>query len=268
MEEKFKAYANTDLPFIMDGANQIAQRTGKKTHDLLLVLGSGLKNVTKNWPEPDCTFPISDLIGVKKPVADGHVDLVSSYTLKGKNILVYHGRNHLYEGLDPAIITLPARIAVACSIKAAILTNANGCLQDWELGDITLITDHINLTGRSPFNGPIFTDISSVWSPQFYDFARKHVQREGVYALMRGPEYQTMAETKMLKKIGADIVGMSTVLEAIALHHLEIPILGLSVVTDLSFSEQATTSAQVLKAGELACKNIHNLVEDFIEEIL
>lgn len=82
--------------------------------------------------------------------------MVSSYSVKGKNILVYHGRSHLYEGIDPAIITLPARMAVACGIKAAILTNANGCLQDWQLGDITLIVDHINLSGTSPFKQMYF----------------------------------------------------------------------------------------------------------------
>ncbi|QPK93673.1 purine-nucleoside phosphorylase [Actinomyces sp. zg-332] len=267
MKEAFQTYASTDLSYMMDGANQIAQRTGKKTHDLLLVLGSGLIQVTDNWGEPDCTFPISDLIGVKKPIADGHVDMVSSYTVKGKNVLVYHGRSHLYEGIDPSIITLPVRIACVTGIKAAILTNANGCLKDWELGDITLITDHINMTGFSPFTGPVFTDISQVWSKQFWDFARKHVQREGVYALLRGPEYQTMAETKMLVTLGADIVGMSTVLEAIALHQLEVPVLGLSVVSDLSFSEEMTTSEQVLEAGAKACTRIHNLVEEFVEEL-
>ena len=267
MNEAFQTYANTDLSYMMDGAHQIAQRTGKATHDLLLVLGSGLVEVAKNWGEPDCTFPISDLIGVKKPIADGHVDMVSSYTVNDKNILVYHGRSHLYEGIDPSIITLPVRIACATGIKAAILTNANGCLKDWDLGDIVLITDHINLTGKSPFNGPVFTDISQVWSKQFWDFARKYVQREGVYAMLRGPEYQTMAETRMLVNLGADVVGMSTVLEAIALHQLGVPVMGLSVVSDLSFSDEVTTSEQVLEAGATACVRINKLVEDFVSTI-
>ncbi len=267
MNENFQVYANTDLTYMMDGAHQIAQRSNVDHHDLLVVLGSGLANVTKTWSKPNCTFPISDLVGAKKPIADGHVDMVSSYTINNKNILVYHGRSHLYEGLEPNIITLPVRIACATGIKVAVLTNANGCLKDWNLGDVMMITDHINFTGSSPFNGPIFTDISQVWSKQFWEFARKYVEREGVYAMLRGPEYQTIAETKILASLGVDVVGMSTVLEAIALHHLGVPVLGLSVVTDLSFSDSETTSEQVLQAGKTACEKIHNLLDNFTKII-
>ena len=157
------------------------------------------------------------------------------------------GRTHLYEGHGPGPVVALSRIAGAAGVRGAVLVNAGGCLRGWHIGEVMTITDHLNLTGSSPFDGPVFTDVRSVWDDEFADVLRGVTERSGVYAAVRGPEYQTMAETRMLESAGADCVGMSTVLEAIALHHLGVRVAGMSVVSDLSFAQAPTDPDEVIR---------------------
>lgn len=226
--------------------DEIAEITGIR-HDLLVVLGSGADQALAAWGTPTSSRRLSDIPGVLAPVAPGHADLLESYDRDGVRVLVAHGRTHLYEGQGPEPVTALVTAAAANGIQAAVLVNANGCLRDWRLGDVMAIDDHINLTGASPFNGTQFVDLSEVWDRGLLDEIAPITQRRGVYAALRGPEYQTKAETKLLAAAGADCVGMSTVLEAICLHHLGVRVAGLSVVSDLSFAAEATDPNEVVR---------------------
>ncbi|MDO5672316.1 MAG: purine-nucleoside phosphorylase [Actinomycetaceae bacterium] len=252
---------------LFDGATQIARRTGVLAHDVLVVLGSGLVDCLKPWGEPRARFPLGDLVGVHEPVADGHGTEVLSFDQGGLDVLVYTGRTHLYEGLGSGPVCLPAQIAAACGVRAAVLTNANGCLRDWSLGDVVTIKDHMNFSGASPFSGPVFTDVSGVWDAGLSEVLSAHTQRSGVYALMRGPEYQTIAESRFLAGVGADVVGMSTVLEAIALHQAGVQVCGMSVVSDLSFAEGDTDPSAVVEAAARAGETVRAGVEAVLKTL-
>lgn len=202
-------------------------------------------------------------------------------------VLVATGRSHLYEGLAPTQIVQLSRIAAAAGVEFALLTNAGGCLyrpggentvsgvcipdtaragatakeDRWQLGDLMVIDDHVNLSGASPFTGPVFVDIWQIWDRELSAVLSGIAPRRGVYALLRGPEFQTAAETRALAGLGIDMVGMSTVLEAIALHQLGVRVCGLSVTSDFSFSSAPTTHQAVLKAVRGAFPQIRCAVE-------
>ncbi|NDR54654.1 purine-nucleoside phosphorylase [Actinomyces sp. 565] len=251
----------------LEAAHQIARRTGSAHHDVLVVLGSGADGALDGWGAPAASLPLSDLPGITAPVAPGHVDRLDSYELPlpltpvyadgpapapatssgSRRVLVAHGRTHLYEGRGPGAVVALARAAAATGVRAAVLINANGCLRDWEIGDVMTITDHLNLSGASPFDGTVFVDQRELWDPQLTATVRAHTQRAGVYAMVRGPEYQTQAESRMLAALGADCVGMSTILEAIALRQLGVRVVGMSVVSDLSFAAAPTDPDEVVR---------------------
>ena len=260
----------------LEGAHQIARRTGAPYHDLLVVLGSGAADALAAWGEPEASLPLSDLPGVLAPVAPGHDDRLDSYVVgrdqevseqEGggeRRVLVARGRSHLYEGHGPRPVVALARIAAAAGVRGAVLVNAGGCLRSWRIGEVMTITDHLNLTGSSPFDGPVFTDVRSVWDDELADVLRGVTERSGVYAAVRGPEYQTMAETRMLESAGADCVGMSTVLEAIALHQLGVRVAGMSIVSDLSFAQAPTEPDEVVRLAAAA----HTTIAAGIEAVL
>ncbi|RRD30968.1 purine-nucleoside phosphorylase [Actinomyces bowdenii] len=236
----------------LEGAHQIARRTRVPRHDLLVVLGSGSGEALRQWGAPRAGLPLSDLPGVRAPVAPGHRDLLASYERGGRHVLVALGRTHLYEGGGPGPVVALARAAAASGVRAAVLVNAGGCLRDWRLGEVMVITDHLNLTGASPFDGAVFTDVRATWDAGLAAVLEGVTGRAGVYAALRGPDYQTMAETRMLAGLGADCVGMSTVLEAIALHRLGVRVAGLSVVSDLSAAQQPTDPQEVVRLAGAA----------------
>jgi len=248
----------------MEGAHQIARRTGAPGHDLLVVLGSGAADALAAWGEPAASLHLSDLPGVIVPVAPGHEDRLDSYAVaRGRKVgaqedggewrvLVARGRTHLYEGHGPGPVVALSRIAAAAGVRGAVLVNAGGCLRSWRIGEVMTITDHLNLTGSSPFNGPVFTDVRSVWDDELADILGGVTERSGVYAALRGPEYQTMAEARMLESVGADCVGMSTVLEAVALHQLGVRVAGMSIVSDLSFAQAPTDPDEVVRLAAAA----------------
>ena len=245
-------------------------------------------------------LPLSDLPGVPVPTAEGHGGEILSFTVpaavvfRGEGafvgevpVLVATGRSHLYEGLAPTQIVQLSRIAAAAGVEFALLTNAGGCLyrpggentasgvcipdtaragatakeDRWQLGDLMVIDDHVNLSGASPFTGPVFVDIWQIWDRELSAVLSGIAPRRGVYALLRGPEFQTAAETRALAGLGIDMVGMSTVLEAIALHQLGVRVCGLSVTSDFSFSSAPTTHQAVLKAVRGAFPQIRCAVE-------
>jgi len=260
----------------LEGAHQIARRTGAPYHDLLVVLGSGAADALAAWGEPEASLPLSDLPGVLAPVAPGHDDRLDSYVVGRdqevseqesggeRRVLVARGRSHLYEGHGPRPVVALARIAAAAGVRGAVLVNAGGCLRSWRIGEVMTITDHLNLTGSSPFDGPVFTDIRSVWDGELVGALGSITARSGVYAALRGPEYQTVAESRMLADLGADCVGMSTVMEAIVLHRLGVRVAGMSIVSDLSFAQASTDPDEVVRLAAAA----HATIAAGIEAVL
>lgn len=254
-----------DFPAALIGDEQraaaaaIARATGVAHHDALVVLGSGLAAALDGpdgWGPASSRMRLSDVPGVLAPVADGHVDELRSYAVGGRHVLVALGRTHLYEGVPSSAVTALARGAAAAGIGTAVLCNANGCLRDWVLGDVMAIEDHLNFSGRSPFDGTVFLDTTGVWDAELTDALAGVCQRRGVYAILRGPEYQTRAETRWLATTGADCVGMSTVMEALTLHALGVRVCGMSVVSDLSFAEVATDPGAVVEAAARAGETV------------
>ncbi|MDD7384262.1 MAG: purine-nucleoside phosphorylase [Actinomycetaceae bacterium] len=254
------AYDPAGLRSVMDAATDIAARTGCESHQLLIVLGSGYASVARSLGSRVASIPLGSLSGVPVPSAEGHGQELLSIQMPTPHgdvrALVATGRSHMYEGLTPSEVVQLCRIGAATGIEAAVLTNAGGCLSDWELGDLMVIDDHVNLTGISPFTGAVFTDIWNLWDQELSDILAQHARRRGTYAFLRGPEYQTRRESELMRAAGLNMVGMSTVLEALALHQLGVRVAGISIVSDLSFSSSPTEHDLVLDAVNRALGSV------------
>jgi purine-nucleoside phosphorylase len=225
----------------------IAERSGRPAHNLGVVLGSGLGSYAASLPGA-IEIPYSEIPGYPVPRVEGHAGSLFSIELGGGGVLVFAGRVHTYEGWDLPDVVFGVRTAVLSGCRRVLLTNAAGGAGDGlEAGDLVLITDHLNLTARNPLTGtnddrlgPRFPDMSAVYTPALRDAARAAGDRagvalkEGVYAWFLGPSYETPAEVQMAKRMGADLVGMSTVPEAIAARHMGAEVLGISLVTNLA----------------------------------
>lgn len=241
---------------VLSAAEQLTALSAEPLENLV-VLGSGLVGAVDAWGEPDVSGRLSDLAGVLAPIADGHLD---RFAIFGKTLVTY-GRTHLYEGHGTDAVTALPKVAAAAGVKRAVLCNANGCLRDWNLGDVMLISDHANFTAVSPFNGPVFTDIWTTWSPRLREAAKPYVQRVGTYGILRGPEFQTELESKILRDSGIDCVGMSTIMEALTLHALEVEVAGLSVVSDLSFDDVPTDPTLVVETAAKANQTLLQAID-------
>ena len=242
-----------------DAAAALARATGVPRHDAVVVLGSGWDAAADALGSPVAELPVADLPGFLAPVAPGHRGLVRSYDLDGVRVLVYLGRTHLYEGHGPGPVAHPLRVAAAAGATVAVLTNASGGLRpDWPPGTGALLADHLNLTFVSPLDGPQFVDLTDAWSPRLRAVARAADPTlvEAVYAQLRGPSVQTVAETSMLRTLGADLVGMSTVVEAIAARAAGLELLGLSAVTTLEGTGEELDPDDVVAVAEATARRV------------
>jgi purine-nucleoside phosphorylase len=186
-------------------------------------------------------------------------------------VLLLLGRTHLYEGHGPAAVAHPIRTAAAAGVRVAVLTNANGSLRDdVELGEAVLIRDHLNLVTGSPLEGPRFVDLTDAWSPRLRAMVRKLApdSKERVYALLGGPHYETWAEAGWLRRIGADLVGMSTVYEAIAAREWDVELVGLSIVTAIEGAESGIDAEEVVAIAEATAGKIGPLLVRLVEQAL
>jgi purine-nucleoside phosphorylase len=184
----------------------------------------------------------------------------------------------LYEGWPPATVVHGVRTAVLAGCRAVVLTNAAGGIRPGlEVGQPVLISDHLNLTGKSPLTGPApsvgprFTDLTGLYSPRLRALAREAdpTLSEGVYAMLPGPHYETPAEITMLGRLGADLVGMSTGLEAIAARQLEAEVLGISLVTNLAagLAGQSLSHAEVVAAGRASAGRMGTLLAEILPRV-
>ena len=259
-----------------DAAQALAERTGAERHDVALVLGSGwLPAVTalSERASADVEFPSTDLPGFLPPAVAGHAGTIRSLALDGerggRRILVFSGRTHFYEGRGVAAVVHGVRVAAAAGCTVTVLTNGCGGLRaDMRVGDPVLISDHLNLTATSPLVGPRFVDLTDLYSARLRALMRQidPSLAEGVYAQFPGPHYETPAEVRMARVLGADLVGMSTALEAIAARAEGSEVLGISLVTNLAagMTGEPLNHEEVLAAGRAAAHRAGGLLVELI----
>jgi purine-nucleoside phosphorylase len=255
----------------------IGRLTGCDDHRVGIVLGSGLSALarTLTGAEP---VPYSKLEAMPTASVEGHEGALYSGEVGGTPCLVLAGRVHLYEGRSAREVVRPVELAVEAGCEVVVLTNtAGGLSRELEVGGLCLISDHINLTGDNPLvgphdgRGPRFLDLSAVYEPGLRARARAvdAALPEGVYAGLRGPTYETPAEVRMLATLGADLVGMSTVLEAIAARYLGASVLGVSVVSNLAagLSAEPLSHEEVTAAGRQASARLSALLRGVIASL-
>ncbi|KNY06376.1 purine-nucleoside phosphorylase [Microbacterium sp. GCS4] len=254
-------------------AADIARLTGVEKHDIALTLGSGWGKAADLIGETVATIPATEVTGFSKPALEGHVGTLRSIrTPGGKNVLVIGARTHYYENHGVRRVVHSVRTAAATGAEIMVLTNgAGGVRETWKPGQPVLISDHINLTADSPLEGATFIDLTDLYATRLRDIARTVDPSldEGVYTQFRGPHYETPAEVQMAKRIGGDIVGMSTALEAIAAREAGMEILGFSLITNLAAGIQKTplSHAEVIEAGREAEPVISALLARVVEAL-
>jgi purine-nucleoside phosphorylase len=254
-------------------AQQIAEKSGIKQHEIALTLGSGWAKSADLIGETVSVIPATEIIGFSKSTVAGHVGTIRSIKLpSGKFALVIGARTHYYENHGVRAVVHSVRTAAATGAKTMILTNgAGGIRPEWAGGAAVLISDHINLTANSPLEGATFIDLTDLYSKRLRELAKTVDPSldEGVYVQFRGPHYETPAEVQMAKIMGGDIVGMSTALEAIAAREAGMEILGMSLITNLAAGIQATplNHEEVIQAGRDAEARISALLAKIVEKL-
>jgi purine-nucleoside phosphorylase len=262
-------------------AHALRERTGRERHDVALVLGSGWGPAAERLGVPDVEIPMAELPGFPQPSVAGHRGAVRSIPVGSGHALVLVGRSHLYEGHAPGVVVHGVRAAVLAGCRVVLLTNAAGGVDPGlRVGEPVLISDHLNLSGQNPLVGdeppaawgPRFVDLSDVYAERLRVVAREvdPSLREGTYAMFLGPSYETKAEIRMARTMGADLVGMSTVLEAIAAKQLGAEVLGLSMVTNPAAGVVAAPidHHEVLAAGREAAEPLGELLRAIVERLV
>lgn len=253
---------------IAEASQYIKSRTALRP-SIGLVLGSGLGGFASQLEDP-VTLAYSDIPHFPHSTAPGHSGRLLIGTLQGTRggtpIAVMQGRVHGYEGYDAGQIAFPTRVLARFGVRTLILTNASGGIRTtFREGQLVLISDHINLTGQNPTTGPNddrlgvrFFDMGDAYSRRLRALAHTAAQaeglplEEGVYIGLPGPSYETPAEIRAFRTLGADMVGMSTVLETIAARHMGVEVLGISCVTNMAagIKDQMLTAEEVLETGK------------------
>ena len=265
-----------------EAAAAIAARTSVPRHDVLVVLGSGWTPAADRFGATTAEVPIGELPGFPKVGVAGHAGVLRSVEATGgTRILALLGRVHAYEGHELSSVVHAVRAAVRGGCGTVVVTNAAGGLRaGMRVGQPILISDHLNLTARSPLTGPEapaelglprFVDLTEAYSGRLRALAREvdPTLTEGVYAGLPGPHYETPAEIRMLQTLGADLVGMSTVHEVIAARHMGAEVLGLSLVTNLAagLGEGHLDHADVLEAGRVSAEAMGDLLAQVVARL-
>ena len=229
-----------------------------------LVLGSGLGAFADDL-EDSVALPYAEIPGFARSTVEGHAGRLILGKVDGVPLAAMQGRFHYYEGYDWDDVIFPVRVLGVLGVKALVLTNAAGGLNNsLKQGSLMLISDHLNLMGANPLRGanderfgPRFPDLSEVYDKEFQEIAIQEARaigielRRGIYAALTGPSYETPAEIRMLRAAGADAVGMSTVPEAIVARHMGLKVLGISCITNMAAGvlDKPIDHAEVIKTG-------------------
>ena len=258
-------------------AEYIAAKTGVQGHDIALVLGSGWGGAAELIGDVVAEIPTAEIPGFVKPAVEGHRSTTRSIRIERpdgavRHALVLGSRTHLYEGLGIRRVAHGVRTAAAAGCDTVILTNGCGSVHiGWRPGQVVLIKDHLNFTGQTPLEGAKFADMTDIYTPRLREIARSVDPDlpEGVYAQFHGPQYETPAEVKMASLMGADLVGMSTAMEAVAARHCRMDVLGISLATNLAagISPNPLSHEEVLEAGREAGPRISDLLARVIKQL-
>lgn len=255
---------------------------GKPAPDIALVLGSGLSNAIPHLQSMQ-TVSYADIPNFKPTKVAGHAGSLAVGEIAGRSVAFLRGRNHAYEGHNPAEVVHNLRSLILWGVKGVVLTNASGCLNvNWKLGQMMLISDHINATGLSPLVGefgrefgPQFVDMTCCydkqWRSQFQKAAQECQQElyEGVYYGTLGCQYETPAEIRMMQIMGAQAVGMSTVLEAIAARQMGVKVAGLSCLTNYAsgLTQDLLAHSDVMAMGARFAENMAHVILEAIPKL-
>jgi purine-nucleoside phosphorylase len=255
-------------------ARELARRIGPEHHDVLVVLGTGLSAAGEILGAGGPSLPLDTLPYFPRYTAVGHRAQGWSVDIAGKRVLVFGGRAHLYEGIEAGEAVHPLLTGVAAGCATVVLTAAVGGIRDdLSTGAVLVVEDHVNLTGHSPLHGPEFVDMVDAYSPRLREFALSTPgpagavvsPRPGVYAQVPGPQFETPAEIRMLRTVGADVVGMSMALETIAARHVGAEVLGLALVTNRAATAAVSTEiAAIAGVGAEAAPTVADIVRHVI----
>jgi purine-nucleoside phosphorylase len=267
---------------IREAAAYIAEKAGGLRPQIGLILGSGL-GVLADLIEQAIVLDYADIPHFPVSTVEGHAGQLLLGRVKGKPVLMMKGRFHGYEGYGPETVSFPVRVMKELGVKTLVVTNAAGGINEtFQVGDLMVIRDHINLTGRNPLIGPNddalgvrFPDMSEAYSKRLRALAHSVAERqglklqEGVYVGLLGPSYETPAEIRMLRILGGDAVGMSTVPEVIVARHSGIEVLGFSCISNMAAGmlDQPLSHAEVMETTERVKPKFLQLVLGIIEEL-
>jgi purine-nucleoside phosphorylase len=268
---------------VSEAAQFLRAKLGRLQPHLGIVLGSGLGAAANTVHDP-VIVPYESIPHFPKSTVEGHSGRLVAGTLGGTPVVVMQGRVHFYEGYSPQDVTFPMRVMGALGIRAVILTNAAGGIVDgYKIGQLVLIADHINMMGWNPLVGPNeprfafnrsdcglrFFDMSDAYSKRLRQVAIQatemegHALEEGIYLAVTGPSFETPAEIRAFRTMGATLVGMSTVPETIVARHMGIEVLGISCVTNLAagLSPTPLSHTEVFEAGKQVERKLAELLE-------
>jgi purine-nucleoside phosphorylase len=244
-----------------------------------VILGSGLGSFTDEM-KVEYTLPYNEILNFPVSTVQGHKGALVFGTIGNKKVVAMQGRFHFYEGYSMTEVTFPVRVMKFLGVEKLIVSNASGGVNpSYNVGSIVMITDHINMTPEHPLRGknderfgPRFVNMSEPYSRKMIAKATEMAQElnievhEGIYLGLQGPTFETLAEYKMVKILGADCVGMSTVPEVIVARHMDLETFGISVITDMGNEESIGTIShdEVLEAAKNAEPKVRSLIKELI----
>jgi purine-nucleoside phosphorylase len=269
---------NTIIQHVREASEAVSIRT-KHRPVLALVLGSGLGAFARELSSPQ-SIPYDEIPHFPSSTVAGHAGRMVIGNFAGTTLLVMSGRVHAYEGYSAREVAFPVRVLASLGMNTLVVTNAAGAVNKaFKPGDLMIITDHLNLTAKNPLVGPEepglgprFPDMTEAYSPKLQKICEEAAYRiglnlrKGVYAGVLGPSYETPAEIRMLRTLGADAVGMSTVLEVIAANQMNIKVLGISCMTNMAAGILPTKldHREVMETGE----RVRGVILELLREVV
>lgn len=262
-------------------ASEFLKNAGVEAPEVGLILGSGLGELA-NEAEDGLTIPYEDIPGFPVSTVEGHAGQLVYGTLGEKKVLAMQGRFHYYEGYSMQEVTFPVRVMKDLGVESLLVTNAAGGVNtEFHPGDLMIISDHINFTGDNPLLGPNdsnlgarFTDMSQAYDKEYQNLIKETADslsisvQEGVYLGLSGPTYETPAEIRMIRTLGGDAVGMSTVPEVIVARHAGIRVAGISCITNYAAGMQETLNhEEVVETTERVKETFKSLVKAVVSKL-
>ncbi|HET9725895.1 MAG TPA: purine-nucleoside phosphorylase [Gemmatimonadales bacterium] len=266
----------------VESAAEVVRRRGRLTPEVGIILGTGLGGLAREIAV-EAEVPYAEIPGFPLSTVETHAGKLLLGRLGGRPVVAMQGRFHRYEGYDLQQVTFPVRVLHAVGARTLIVSNACGGMNPlWGPGDLVLISDHINLLGDNPLVGPNderlgprFPDMSAAYDPELRALARAAalelgiVLREGVYVAVPGPNLETRAEYRMLRAIGADVVGMSTVPEVIVANHQGMRTVGISIITDQCLPDalEPADIGRIIATANRAEPSLTRLIATVVERL-